>query len=287
MPRSPVTLSLIFSALACGASLVSDRPDTPFKLATFEARKTRVGMALGDRMLDLNGANAYVEKQLGLPAMRLPMEMRELIEQYPALSKRMYQIANYLKDRKADGQAFAFSLDRVAIKAPIKYPYNLMNMAANYWTHAREMGVNKDVDQDRDDPFIFAKSPRSCIVDPGTPFYIPEGRDRIDWEGELAVIVSKPAFRVSKQKALDYVFGYSIMYEACRTAAGAIGRTRCFRGPTGFRARAWMARRLSDPSSFPRIVTHPHDIRIVTRVDGVVEQDRQQRHGLMWSTRSR
>src|ERR1700692_2984657 len=155
MPRNPVILSLMFCALLGGASVVSDKPDTPFKLATFEAQgKTRIGMALGDRMLDLNGANAYVEKQIGLPAMRLPAEMRELIEQYPATSKRMYQIANYLKDKRLDGQAFALALDKVAIKAPIKYPYNLMNMAANYWTHARERGVKMDENHDRDDPHL-------------------------------------------------------------------------------------------------------------------------------------
>ena len=92
---------------------ISDKPDTPFKLATFETQgKTRVGMALGDHMLDLTGVNAYVEKQASLPAVKLPTEMRELIEQYPAASKRMYQIANYLKDKKVDGQAFAFSLLR-------------------------------------------------------------------------------------------------------------------------------------------------------------------------------
>jgi 2-keto-4-pentenoate hydratase/2-oxohepta-3-ene-1,7-dioic acid hydratase in catechol pathway len=274
MRRSPVALSLIFSALLAGASLVSDKPDTPFKLATFEAQgKTRVGMALGDRMLDLNGANAYVEKQIGLPALRLPMEMRELIEQYPATSKRMYQIANYLKDKRLDGQAFALALDKVAIKAPIKYPYNLMNMAANYWTHAREMGVNKDVDQDRDDPFIFAKSPRSCIVDPGTPFYIPEGRDHIDWEGELAIIVSKPAFRVSKQKALDYVFGYSIMYDVS-DRGGRHRKDPMFTGPDWFSGKSLDGAAPFGPFIVPKeFMTHPHDIHIMTRVNGVVKQD--------------
>lgn len=267
----------MFSAFLCGANLVSDKPDTPFKLATFEAQgKTRVGMMLGDRMLDLTGANAYVEKQLGLPAMRLPAEMRELIEQYATSSKRMYQIANYLnylKDRRRDGQAFAFPLGQVAIKAPIKYPYNLMNMAANYWTHAREMGVNKDVDQDRDDPYIFAKSPRSCIVDPGTPFYIPEGRTRIDWEGELAVIISKPAFRVPKQKALDYVFGYSIMYDVSDRGS----RTRkdpMFQGPDWFSGKSLDGAAPFGPFIVPKeFMTNPHDIHIMTRVNGVVKQD--------------
>ena len=75
-PRT-FALSLAFSSLLCGATAVSDKPDTPFKLATFEAQgKTRVGMALGDHMLDLNGANAYVEKQAGLPAHYSPHSFR-------------------------------------------------------------------------------------------------------------------------------------------------------------------------------------------------------------------
>jgi len=111
---------------------------------------------LGNRILDLGGANAYVTKAAGLPAVELPTGMRELIEEYGSAARRMYQIANYVKDKKVDGQPFVFALDKVSIKAPIKYPWNLLNMAANYWSHAKEMGVNKDVDQDRDDPSIFA-----------------------------------------------------------------------------------------------------------------------------------
>ena len=253
---------------------VSDQPDTAFKLATFEAQgKTRVGMALGDQMLDLSGANVYVEKQAGLAAMKLPTEMRQLIEQYPTASRRLYQIANYLKDKKVDGQPFAFALEKVSIKAPIKYPYNLLNMAANYWTHAKEMGVKKDVDQDRDDPFIFAKSPRSCIVDPGTPFYIPEGRNRIDWEGELAIIISKPAFRVSKQDALDYVFGYSIMYDVS-DRGGRNRKDPMFTGPDWFSGKSLDGGAPFGPFIVPKeFMTHPHDIHIMTRVNGVVKQD--------------
>jgi len=257
-----------------GTAAVSDKPDTPFKLATFEAQgKTRVGMLLGDRMLDLSGADAYVTKQAGLGAAKLPAEMRELIEQYGAASKRLYQIANYLKDKKVDGQPFAFALDKVSVKAPIKYPWNLLNMAANYWSHAKEMGVNKDVDPDRDDPFIFAKSPRSCIVDPGTPFYIPEGRERIDWEGELAIIIGKPAFRVPKQKSLEYVFGYSIMYDVSDRGRGN-RKDPMFQGPDWFAGKSRDGAAPFGPFIVPKeFMTNPHDIHIMTRVNGVAKQD--------------
>jgi 2-keto-4-pentenoate hydratase/2-oxohepta-3-ene-1,7-dioic acid hydratase in catechol pathway len=272
--RGRLWAALLVLAMRPAGAAVPDTPDTPFKLATFEAqRTTRVGMLLNEHMLDLSGANTYVAKQAGLPAVKLPTEMRQLIEQYPTASKRMYQIANYLKDKNVDGQPFAFALDKVSIKAPIKYPWNLLNMAANYWTHAKEMGVNKDVNQDRDDPYIFAKSPRSCIVDPGTPFYIPPGRDRIDWEGELAVIVGKPAFRVPKEKAIDHVFGYSIMYDV--SDRGRRNRKDpMFQGPDWFSGKSLDGAAPFGPFLVPKeFMTNPHDIHIMTRVNGVVKQD--------------
>jgi len=187
--------------------------------------------------------------------------------------QRLSYIANYFHDKKLDSLPFVYSLDKVHIAAPIKYPYNLLNMAANYWTHAREMGVNKDVDQDRDAPFIFAKSPRSCIVDPGEPFYIPEGRGRIDWEGELAVIIGKPAFHVAKEKALDYVFGYSIMYDVS-DRGGRKRKDAMFQGPDWFSGKSLDGAAPFGPFIVPKeFMTNPHDIHIMTRVNGVVKQD--------------
>lgn len=270
--RSQAILVFLFPMAASAA--VSDKPDTPFKLATFEAQgKVRAGLVLGDRVLDIAGANAYLVKQAGVPAMSIPGEMRELIEQSAAVSGRLRQIANFFKDRKPDGLAFSYDLAKVSIKAPIKYPYNLLCMAANYWSHAKEMGVTAKVDPDQDDPFVFAKSPRSSIIDPGAPFRIPAGRDKIDWEGELAVIIGKPAFHVSKQKALDYVFGYSIMYDVSDRGAGKRADPM-FRGPDWFSGKSRDGAAPFGPSIVPKeFLSNPHDLHLVTRVNGRVVQD--------------
>ncbi|HWZ33774.1 MAG TPA: fumarylacetoacetate hydrolase family protein [Bryobacteraceae bacterium] len=289
-----VLVIILFAAISAAA--VSDRPETPFKLATFEVQgrphSPRLGMVLNDRILDVNEAGDYLLKKTGRKsAVMLPDDMRLLIERYTdtifvhpvdhpggreltaVYARRLYEIANYFHDKKLDSLPFAYSLDTVHIAAPIKYPYNLLNMAANYWTHAREMGVNKDVDQDRDAPFIFAKSPRSCIVDPGAPFYIPEGRDRIDWEGELAVIIGKPAFHVPKEKALDYVFGYSIMYDVS-DRGGRKRKDAIFQGPDWFSGKSLDGAAPFGPFIVPKeFMTNPHDIHIMTRVNGVVKQD--------------
>src|SRR5438874_1288276 len=112
---------------------ISNQPDTPFKLATFEAGgKVRLGLLLGKHLLDIAGANAALTKSAGLPAMQIPMEMRELIESYDRVKPRLYQIANYYKTAKLDGSPFAFQVDKASVKAPIKYPYNILAIAANY-----------------------------------------------------------------------------------------------------------------------------------------------------------
>ena len=185
--------------------VVSTKPDTPFKLATFEAAgKVRVGLVLDSRVFDIESAHAMIVQEIALrgePAM--PRDMRTLIENYADLAPSLYRIANYFNATKLDAP-FVFDVTKVAIKAPIKYPYNILAIAANYKLHAGEMfppgspqqKAANDADQDKEDPVFFAKSPRSCIIDPDESYQITPGR-YIDWEGELAIIIGKPAFKVA------------------------------------------------------------------------------------------
>src|SRR5271170_3852098 len=230
-----------------GATL-SDKPETPFKLASFETEgRVRIGMVFGPRIVDIAAANDYLVRKAHVPVLKLPAEMRELIEQYDAASPRLYQIANFLQGEAGTKNLhFAYDVSAVSIKAPIKYPWNLLNLAANYKTHAQGMGaamaagetkpnpqsppagatatfhgeLASQIDPDRDGPIIFLKSARSCIIDPGVAYHIPPGRNRTDWEGELAIVIRKPAYEVRKGQAHDYVFGYSIMYDVSDRGGG-------------------------------------------------------------------
>jgi 2-keto-4-pentenoate hydratase/2-oxohepta-3-ene-1,7-dioic acid hydratase in catechol pathway len=281
-------VSILVVMIACLTTLgaqraaVSNKPDTPFKLATFEAAgKTRIGLVLGSRVLDIAGANAELTKKAGVAAVGMPGEMRELIEQYARVSPRLYQIANYFKDAK-HAAPFAFELDKVAIKAPIKYPYNLLAAAANYKLHAGEMfapgspqqKAALEADQDKVDPVFFAKSPRSCIIDPNEPYTMPPGRN-IDWEGELAIIIGKPAFNVSEAQAHDYVFGYSVMYDLSdRGGTGRKPLTGMFPGPNWFAGKSGDRCAPFGPFIVPKEFSpNPPHFHIVTKVNGVAKQD--------------
>ena len=270
---------LLLTALLCSSvwaqrAAISDKPDTPFKLATFEAEgKTRLGLTVGERILDIAAANAQLTKQAKLPAVAIPGEMRELIEQYARVSPRLYQIANQFKTAKLDGLAFAYALDKIAIKAPIKYPWNMLAAAVNYKSHAQEMGSQNTVNTDTEDPIFFAKSPRSCIIDPGEPFYITPGRN-IDWEGELAIIIGKPALNLTLENAHDYVFGYSIVFDV--SDRGGTGRrlNATIPGVNWFHGKSRDRGAPFGPFIVPKEFLPNHaNLRIVTKVNGVTKQD--------------
>ncbi len=74
----------------------------------------------------------------------------------------------------------------------------------NYEAHAKEMGFAVD----REEPFYFTKSPESIVADGSTIPYVA-GTENYHYEFELVVVIGKPAFRVSKEDALDKVFGYA------------------------------------------------------------------------------
>ena len=263
--------------------VISTRPETPFKLATFEASgKVRVGLVLGTRILDIESAHAMIVQELDLrrePAM--PKDMRMLIETYDTVAPGLYRIANYFNATRLDAP-FVYDIAKVAIKAPIKYPDNILAAAANYKLHAGEMfapgspqqKAASEADQDQEDPVFFAKSPRSCIIDPDESYAITPGRN-IDWEGELAIIIGKPAFRVGEAQAHDYVFGYSIMYDLSdRGGTGRRPLTGMFNGPNWFAGKSGDRSAPFGPFIVPKeFVKNPSSFHIVTKVNGVVKQD--------------
>jgi 2-keto-4-pentenoate hydratase/2-oxohepta-3-ene-1,7-dioic acid hydratase in catechol pathway len=258
---------------------ISSKPETPFKLATFDAGGTaRIGLVLGTRIVDLAAANAELTRTAGLARVQIPPGMRELIEAYDRLAPRLYQIANYFKDSAPPG---AIDVDKASMRAPIKYPYNLLAIAANYRLHAGEMfppgtpqrKAAEEADPDKEDPVFFAKSPRSCIIDPGDAYFIPPDRN-IDWEGELAIVIGKPAFNVGEARAHEHVFGYSILYDVSDRGGAGRPLTGMFPGTNWFRGKSRDRAAPFGPVILPKeFAPNPPHFHIVTKVNGAVKQD--------------
>ena len=100
----------------------------------------------------------------------------------------------------ADGDVIAGGLDAVRVLAPVR-PSKLVCVGLNYRDHAAEM--KKTLPQE---PLLFLKPP-TTVLDPGGTIPLPPGVGRVDFEGELGVVIGRRAHRVSRDRAWDYVFG--------------------------------------------------------------------------------
>ena len=222
-------LSIVFLAGMAHGEVPSSLPETPFKLATFEASgAVRVGLVVGDTILDIHGANQALTSAESLSQMEIPNEMRALIESYSETKTRLYQIANYYTGKNLGGQSFAFTFADVSLKAPIKYPYNMMAAAANYQDHSAEMARRygnpepKPVDPDQGLADVFREiaalvhhRPRSRISDAPR-----QRKKRSTGRTSSPSSLGTPATRLTLDNAADHVFGYSIVFDVSTRDSG-------------------------------------------------------------------
>jgi acylpyruvate hydrolase len=152
-------------------------------------------------------------------------------------------------------------LSSVRLHAPIADPGKFICIGLNYKDHAAETGspVPKE-------PPIFPKW-NNAILDPGEPILRPRGEKTLDWEVELGVVIGKTARHVTKEQALDCVYGYTIINDASardfqfhtsQWGAGKIGDTLAPVGP-------YIADRVEIPD--------PHVLDLKTWVNGTLMQN--------------
>jgi len=200
---------------------VSDQPDTPFKLATYSIQgELHVGMVFNDEtIVDLSKANQELESRSDVSTMLLPDTMIGLLELEDSLFPRLYQVANYTHQYLLTGTSpdYVYDLAGVTLEAPILYPGKLLNAAGNYSEHREEMDI---VDSEKTVPYLFPKMPTTTIIATQDTIQIPEGRDKIDWEVELAVVIGKHAKNITPGQVSDYIFGYTILNDVSDRGGG-------------------------------------------------------------------
>ncbi|WP_433677152.1 fumarylacetoacetate hydrolase family protein [Microbacterium gorillae] len=92
-----------------------------------------------------------------------------------------------------------------ALLAPVIPRSKVVAVGRNYADHAAEFG--NDVPAE---PMLFLK-PNTAVIGPGDAIVRPNAlSERVEFEGELAVVIGRIAKNVTAENALDYVFGYTI-----------------------------------------------------------------------------
>ncbi len=99
-----------------------------------------------------------------------------------------------------DGQRY--KLDEVKLLAPC-LPSKIVGLGLNYRSHAKEVGLPIPKI-----PLIFLK-PSTAVIGPGETIVLPRSSQRVDYEGELAVVIGKKARDVPRNEAGHYILGYT------------------------------------------------------------------------------
>lgn len=132
------------------------------------------------------------------------------IVRFAADGKIRYGVLSGQSIRAIQGKPFAnikltgerYPLGEVKLLAPCA-PSKIVALGLNYRSHAAEVKAELP-----SVPLIFLK-PSTAVIGPEDNIIYPPSSKRVDYEGELGVVIKKPAWRVPKEKALEYVLGYT------------------------------------------------------------------------------
>lgn len=243
------------------------------KLLTFSVTsgRPRLGVLIGDnKVLDVALAYHIV---LGSPPPRILASMKELI----AGGERGLKLVSYVLEASLEelgsGSKLSklledraiHSIESIRFHPPIPNPEKMLFVAVNYWSHAKELNLEPP-----ETPYFFVKLPNTLVAH-RDPVIIPRGSLKPDHEVELAVVIGREGKYVSRGKALDHVFGYTIANDvSLRDRQQPIPRY-------GIR---WVHAKSFDTGAplGPWIVTRdevedPHNLRLELRVNGEVRQE--------------
>ncbi len=175
------------------------------RIITFQINgQTHWGALKNDYAVDLNLAHALSLAARGSAPEYLANNVLEFITHGETAWNAARDTLDFLGDRVVDG--VMYPLARVKLLAPIPRPPDIVAIGQNYMEHVREQNA-----QVPKYPILFAKYSSSVIGPTDVIHLHPTESQKVDYEGELGVVIGKTAREVSAANALDYVFGYTVV----------------------------------------------------------------------------
>lgn len=181
-------------------------------------------------------------------------------------------------------------LASVTTTAPVT-PRQVLQTGANYRAHVIELvaaGLTQDQTRTPEEarafaaelmdrraangePYFFIGLP-ACVVGDDVPLALPGYSDVHDWELELAVVIGREAFRVSKDEAMDHVAGYTIVNDV--TTRDLVFRKDMKEiGTDWYRAKNAPGFLPTGPFLVPASFIDPSDVRLHLELNGETMQD--------------
>jgi len=192
--------------------------------------------------------------------LREPADMRALID---AGDEGLARVRAALSSSHSKSRRLA----DLELLAPLDEPRgNVIAIGRNYQKHAEETAFMDG--REPAPPTIFTKAITS-LTEPFAEIAIdPSISDKIDWEVELAVVIGKPGANIKRARALDHVFGYTVLNDVTARDIQSGWGGQYFKGksldrscPTG----PWVVTRDE--------VEDPQALKLFLRVNGTVKQE--------------
>jgi 2-keto-4-pentenoate hydratase/2-oxohepta-3-ene-1,7-dioic acid hydratase in catechol pathway len=202
------------------------------KLATYtRASLTSVGRVEADRLVEL--------------ASVLPSgvcTMLDLLRAGPEVLAHLEKVAT--------GSLPTVPLASVHLMAPVLHPSKFLAIGLNYRDHLREVLARGGKAPESQ---LWFNKQVSCITGPYDPIHRPQVSDRLDYEGELGVVIGTRCRHVKPEQALKMVAGYVVMNDVTardwqrKSPTWTLGKSFDTHGPMG----PWLvtAGEIADPQN--------------------------------------
>ncbi len=189
-----------------------------------------------------------------------PASMLSLIAAGPPALAQARKLAG---DGHDDGPLVA----ALHLLAPIPVPArNVYAVGWNYLEHFAESLTAKGQELPKH-PVFFTKGTHT-VNGPYDPIpFDAKVSDKIDWEGDLAVIIGKRGRNITEADAMDHVFGFSVIND---TTARDMQQ---YHGGQWFKGKSLDGHGPIGPWIIPTVDLDYTDLHLMTRVNGVVKQD--------------
>ena len=161
-----------------------------------------------------------------------------------------------IKNRKILFDCYEFDVDAVRFLPPVK-PTKVVCVGLNYKDHAEEFGL-----QIPDEPILFMK-PSTAVIGHEDIIELPSISKRVDYEGELAVVISKDCKNVSYDEAKDYILGYTCFNDIT---------ARDLQEKDGQWTRSKSFDTFAPLGPYVALNVNPSNLKIETRLNGKVVQ---------------
>jgi len=174
------------------------------------------------------------------------------------------------RDHKAAGSPRPLS--SVRLLAPITNPPTIWCAAANYKAHQEEMKgrvQSNDRSSFTKDELMaeFFIKPVSSIIGPDGTVILPRVSKHVDFECELCAVIGPTARKVPETRALDHVFGYTILWDFSQRDPWGIGKQNTRNIRKGFDTFTGLGPWIVTADEIP----NPHDLHFKVEQNGEVK----------------